>query len=285
MPSAIPLVTAAVRRLTLLLVVLGAGVVGPQRASAQDSAVARGDTRGGEARDGRKTVAVLYFANHTGVATYDALGKGIAEMLITDLSSLPSLRLVERARLEELMAEATFSRGDHADPRTAMEIGRVLAAQYVVTGAFTGIDPELRLDGRLIRTETAEILRSAQAQGTADAFFQIHEDLVGELLPGLELALSQEEWDRLQETRERNRIADAETVLAYSQALDHYDRGDYLEALELMAFVARRASTSALVDLTLQHVQAAARDHAREAVREEARSWLGRFIRGIRGGS
>jgi TolB-like protein len=276
-----------------LLMALGIGLAlaslalaRPYPALAQADGTAAGHPGAGHGEHGaRKVVAVLYFANHTGVARYDALGKGIAEMLITDLSSLESLRLVERARLEELVAETRFSRSDHADPGTAMELGRMLAAEYVVTGAFTGVDADIRVDGRLIRTETSEILSSTQARGTEDRFFQIHETLAGALIEGLELALSDQEWDRFRETQQRNRIEDTETAVAYSDALDHYDRGQYLEALELMAFVARRAPTSALVGLTYQHMQDAARDRARESARDEAGSLLRRLRRNIPGGN
>jgi len=292
MASTIRVRTAPIRKPTLprplvpsrLVLGLAAGLVVPSFVWGQDPGSVPAELDEGS-NDGRKTLAVLYFANHTGSARYEALGKGIAEMLVTDLASLPSLRLVERARLEELLAEAEFSRSDQADSRTAMEIGRVLAAQYVITGALTGIEPEFRLDGRLIRTETAEVLRTAHARGTGDRFFQIYEDLAEELLPGLELALSDEDRERLRETQERNRIADAETVLAYSDALDHYDQGDYVEALELMAVVVRRAPASALVELTFQHVQETARERARDAVREEGRSRLRRLLRPDRDGS
>jgi TolB-like protein len=252
----------------------------PVSASAQagEQAAAPGEA------DDRTVVAVLYFDNHTGVERYGPLGKGLAEMLITDLSTLRSLRLVERSRLQDLIDEVEFSGSEHSDPETALEIGRFLAARYVVTGAFTGVEPELRVDGRLIRTETAEIVVTAQARGSEERFFEIHEELAEALIDGLALELSDEEWLEFRRVQEQNRLEDAETALAYSEALHLYDRGEYVDALERMAYVARRAPASGLVDLTHQHMQAAAREAARETAREESRSFLGRMLRGIFGG-
>jgi len=230
--------------------------------------------------DDRHIVAVLYFDNHTGEARYDALGKGIAEMLITDLSGIPYLRLVERARLQDLLNEVEFSRSDHADPETALEIGRFLAAEYVVIGSFVESSPQIRVDSRVIRTETGEILRSTSSAGNEEEFFAIHDALAQGLIEALELALSEDEAEAYLRHREEHRITDAETAVAFAEALDHYDREEYLEAVEKMALVSRRAPGSALVSLTYAHMRSELQGQARE----EGRSFLRRLIQGAVGG-
>ena len=44
-----------------------------------------------------KTVAISYFDNTSGLEKYNPLSKGLADMLITDLSNVQSMRLVEIA--------------------------------------------------------------------------------------------------------------------------------------------------------------------------------------------
>ena len=56
------------------------------------------------------TVAVLYFDNKSGRSALDPLKKGIALMLITDLSTVKGLRLVERTRIQALVEELGFER-------------------------------------------------------------------------------------------------------------------------------------------------------------------------------
>ena len=43
-----------------------------------------------------KTVAVSYFDNTSNIEDYSPLSKGLADMLITDLSVLKSIQIVER---------------------------------------------------------------------------------------------------------------------------------------------------------------------------------------------
>lgn len=242
----------------------------PTEAAAQD----------GDAADHRTVVAVLYFDNHTASERFDPLGKGFAEMLITDLSGLSMIRVVERARLQDLIDEQELSRSQHSDPATALRAGRILAAEYVVTGSFTGIEPDIRAEAHLTHTETAEIVRGVNATGTEDQFFTIQEELAAALIEGMQIALSDEEAEEFRSWQEQNRIEDAETVVAYSEALDYYDREEYLEAVERMGFVVRRAPASALVQMTYDRMRQSAEDHARQ----ESRSFLGRLLRSLIGG-
>jgi curli biogenesis system outer membrane secretion channel CsgG len=55
--------------------------------------------------ESQATIALTYFDNNTGDASYDPLGRGLADMLITDLTQLLSLRIVERSRLNEILSE------------------------------------------------------------------------------------------------------------------------------------------------------------------------------------
>ena len=52
-----------------------------------------------------KTVAISYFDNTSGSEQYNHLSKGLADMLITDLSNVKSLKIVEREKLESLLKE------------------------------------------------------------------------------------------------------------------------------------------------------------------------------------
>ena len=52
-----------------------------------------------------QVVAVADFENNTGDKAHNDLGRGIAHMLITDLSVLPSIKIVERSQLNKILAE------------------------------------------------------------------------------------------------------------------------------------------------------------------------------------
>jgi len=89
--------------------------------------------------DARPIVAVLSFDNNSigaGHQDFDGLGKGIQEMLITDLSSNENLRLVDRERVQRVLDEQNLVKAGDIDAETAVRIGRILGAQYAIYGGF-----------------------------------------------------------------------------------------------------------------------------------------------------
>ena len=72
----------------------------------------------------KATVTVLYFDNDTGDASLTYLGKGLADMMITDLSAVAALQVVERDKLEALLKELKLQGTKYFDPGTAQQIGK-----------------------------------------------------------------------------------------------------------------------------------------------------------------
>ncbi len=148
--------------------VLGAGV-----ARAAEPAVAKGDAR--------PIVAVLYFDYAGQSAELEALRKGLAQMLITDLAAHDGLRVVERERLEAVLAELELGRTKKVDPATANRIGKLLNARYLVLGSYFDVMGRLRADARLVRVETGEIVTSIGAQGAPGDFLEVQAKLADAL--------------------------------------------------------------------------------------------------------
>ena len=113
----------------------------------------------------KKTVAVLRFDNNSGDTQYDPLGKGVAAMMTTDLGTVESIQLVERERMQDLVTEMQLQNSRLFDPKTAAQLGKLVGAQYIVTGAIVALDPSIRMDTRVIRVETGEIVKTAQVTG------------------------------------------------------------------------------------------------------------------------
>ena len=75
-----------------------------------------------------KTVAISYFDNTSGLEEYNPLSKGLADMLITDLSNVKSIQIVEREKLESLLQEIDLGESKFMDPSTAQKLGKGLGA-------------------------------------------------------------------------------------------------------------------------------------------------------------
>jgi TolB-like protein len=220
-------------------------------------------------------LAVLDFDNNSGDARYDPLGKGIAAMMVTDLAGVPALQLVERSRLQDLIDEMDLQQTRHFDPATAQSVGRMVGAEYVVIGSIVALSPQIRLDTRIVRVATGEVVKTAQVTGRENRLFELQQKLADELLAGIEVSLSPEERERLRARQEANRIEELETMLAFSEALSYLDREDYVRGAEKMFAVTRMAPNSLVVKLAYEE----ARTRTAESARDRARDAAGRLLR------
>lgn len=172
------------------------------------------------------TVAVAYFDDNSGDPAFAPLRKGLADMLITDLSVVGSIRIVERERLNAVLGELELGEGRFIDPATAQKLGKGLAAQYILTGAYTVSGDALRLDARVVEVETGRVAAAEKVEGPKTAFFALEKELVDVLVRALDLKLAFAEKTKLRS----NPTESFDAWLAYSAGLDAADRGDPAEA-------------------------------------------------------
>ena len=123
------------------------------------------------------------------------IGKGIADLIVDELVNDGSYRVIERKRLDAILAEQNFSNSDRADPSAASvaKIGKALGVKYLIVGSITKFGTENRNVGvggrgwggskfgigrvgtskgkatvgitlRVVDTSTAEIMASAKGE-------------------------------------------------------------------------------------------------------------------------
>lgn len=138
----------------------------------------------------KPTVAVMYFTNGAiaNNAEYAPLSKGLAEMLITELSGNTNIRVVERDRLQALLEEQNLGASNRVEAGTAAKLGKTLGALHMLMGAFV-IDPKggMRMDVRAINTETSELEYATSVTGKADQLLSLLVDLGKAVNGGLKL--------------------------------------------------------------------------------------------------
>lgn len=202
-------------------------------------------------------VAVLYFDNNSfgkDRADYDGLGKGIADLLITDMASNPAMRVVERDRIQSILQEQNLVATKSVDPQTAVRLGKLLGAQYMVTGGFMSDGKgTLLVTSRVVNVETGAITNPMKLQAKGDDVLGLISQLSTRLNSDLKLpALSRQTGDA-GSARPRSPAAassatqsgtqvshaakaqklDVKTALLYSKALDEQDGGHPERAAEL----------------------------------------------------
>jgi curli biogenesis system outer membrane secretion channel CsgG len=143
-----------------------------------------------QAQAKRPAVAVMDFDYGTidnWWGQYD-IGKGMADQVVDALVNDGSFRVIERKKLDTVLAEQDFAQSDRADPSAAKvaKIGKVLGVKYIIAGSITKFSTEKRgagvrvkgiglggakaksevaLTARIIDVTTGEIVASAKGLG------------------------------------------------------------------------------------------------------------------------
>ena len=224
-----------------------------------------------------RTLAVLNFDNNTGRADYDPMGRGLAAMMINDLSVSPELRLVERERMQDVLNEQHMQRSAMFDSTTAVRAGRLLGAEIIATGSLAAAGAELRIDMRLIRVETGEIIKSARATGPEEKLFDLERQLAERVLQDLDIALSPESAELMRKRQAANREIGVRAFRDFSSGLLAMDNGDYVRAAELLRPLMMQAPDSPVVALAYGEAKRRASLAAKEAAKKKA----GDALRGL----
>jgi len=108
----------------------------------------------------RGVVAISGFTTKTDRSS--ALIDLLNEMAVVEIGRIDTLTLVERDKLDSLLAEQELALSDLMDTEQAIEIGKFLAANYIVTGSVIEMAATVVIFGRVINVETGEVESVAQ---------------------------------------------------------------------------------------------------------------------------
>jgi TolB-like protein len=182
----------------------------------------------------KPVVAVLYFGYDGKTPELGVLRKGLAQMLITDLSGFGTAKLVERDRLQAIMDELDLGQTSRFDAATVAKLGRLLGARYLVFGDYFDLLNSLRVDAKVIEVETGFIVRSLGTRGTTEEFFAFEQQLAKDINKVLEEIIGGASapspgppgGSGAPQPSKLARRLTVKTALRYSRALDAKDRKD-----------------------------------------------------------
>lgn len=127
-----------------------------------------------------KSLAVLRFRNVDGKPTHDYLAEGIPETLLTTLSRVPGLRVIDRDR--------AFARSLASEP--IEQLATALDAQYVLEGSVHRIGNELRVSVALYETEVADPLFAYARDAPLDQILDLQDEVIADVLSALDIYLN-----------------------------------------------------------------------------------------------
>jgi tetratricopeptide (TPR) repeat protein len=176
-----------------------------------------------------KSVAVLYFMSMSDDQKWQPLRKGIAEMIISDLSQADDLKVVERLRLNYLLEELNLSETAVTEESIAPRLGKLFGVRNLVKGSFIVLpDLKMTLDAGVYRVGRPRTPDMANLEGSLSRLFQMEKELVLRILDNLGVELTLQQRDRVLRIPTENMDA----FLAYCRGLDALDRYDYQSAYQ-----------------------------------------------------
>ncbi len=174
-------------------------------------------------------ITILNFDNNSGLKKYNPLGKGLADMLTTDLTYVKGLTIVEREKLQELMKEIKLSKTAFIDQKTAIKLGKGVSAKWILKGSFITIKGILRIDVNIIETDTGKIIDSASVEGSEGSFFKMEKQLIKKIVKAIRTDETKLP-DSFEKEAEIKEIKNFDLVLNYSKGVELYDDGKFEEA-------------------------------------------------------
>jgi tetratricopeptide (TPR) repeat protein len=183
------------------------------------------------------TVAVMPFRYTGADSALRPLERGLAALVVTDLSRVRRLRLVERDQIQALLDEMKLAASGRVDPATGARSGRLVGAGQVVQGQFTEVPTaNFRVDASVVRASDGQVAASGSGSDQLRALFDIEKTVVFQLLDKMGITLTPAERTAISERPTR----DLQAFLLYSRGLEAQDRGDFSAAAQSFQAAAQR---------------------------------------------
>jgi tetratricopeptide (TPR) repeat protein len=179
------------------------------------------------------TVAVCYYQDLSPDKSLRAFQKGLASMVITDLSKVKSVKVIERVRLQALLEEMKLGQTGIVDPKTAPRVGKLLGAENMVVGNLSS--GSIKAVTTLASTGKGNIKGSSSATVDTDKFFELPMLIVRDTARILGITLSGDESKAIGIPHTKVYKA----LIYYGSALDALDAGNWKEAKDFFAMSLR----------------------------------------------
>lgn len=176
------------------------------------------------------TIAVFPFRYRGANEELRPLERGLSHLIVTDLSKVSQLRLLERERVQALIDEMKLADSGRVEPSTGARSGRMLRAARVVQGSLQDQPQQdrLRLDANVVDATNSSVTATGNATDRLQQLFEVEKQVVFQLLDRMRINLTPAERRAISERP----TADLQAFLAFSRGLEAEDRGDFAGAAE-----------------------------------------------------
>jgi len=148
-------------------------------------------------------------------------GKFLSEELITRLFMTKRFEVVERQLLSKVIDEHKLTLAGFVDPNSAKELGKLLGVDAIATGTITDLDATVKINARLIATDTGSIFAVASVEMIKDETIR---RLMGK--PNL----NKNNFNNNNKDQSRQTPADNFSEIFFQEDFSQYDLGDIVDS-------------------------------------------------------
>jgi len=171
-------------------------------------------------------IAISDFAVHSDNPRYKYMGKGISEMISVELRKSHDVDLIEREKRAEILEEMEISLSDLADTEIQIEVGKMLIANYIVFGEIVDMDKKVLISLRMIDVESGKVVWNEKLMEKLSKYDLISGYFASSILNFLDVQVSKTTVAKIEKKEEKSE----EVVIAFSTAVDHYDKKEIEQA-------------------------------------------------------
>ncbi len=165
-----------------------------------------------------------------------ALSKGLAEMMITDLSQVKQLEVVDRVRVQALFDEMALGQSGLVDEATAAKFGGLIRAGKIVRGIYEVREKDrLNIDVAFWDVEKQNFPAATTHAEALKNLFQLEKSIVLGVIEDMGIELTPAEQEKIQRVPTKNLRA----FMYYCNGLSREDAGQFAEAAKFYSKAAR----------------------------------------------
>lgn len=147
----------------------------------------------------KAVISVVRFEDRSiGTKQYEPWRMGIPDMIMESLGIVPAFKVISREyMINRVLKEQEFQLLGATDPASAVKLGNLLNARYMVIGSFAVHKETLHINAKVLSVETGELRYQVSARGPLDNFFELQNKIAVDITSGLEHALNEETREKV----------------------------------------------------------------------------------------
>lgn len=172
-------------------------------------------------------LAVIPFKNGSADARFSSLQTGLADMIVTDLSQVKGVHIVERVRMQKLLAEIGLDQAGVTRDSERARVAHFFAASKIVGGMYSCPDSvSIKIRGGYMDAAKNSTVSTDPFDGELKDFFSMEKKFVFALIDKMVIKIDDAEREKIQKVPTENLTA----FIAYSEGLSAMDKGQFSAA-------------------------------------------------------